>query len=354
VYSIHPSRRDALIFLILAGLQLTGCHSSKRHSSQDLNGGMPHLSVVLAETMTGSKSLFLPPEYLALLKDKQSLVRLPSPAQSGEALSNPTNFHALNREYRFDRVFLPPGQLCAPLRDHLLDSPVWVLTQVRPEGYFFAPAGNTPWQPPDSQAIAQWFPDPAARSLWLIGTAENLIAIGRDQEAVLLLNMASCSKEHETDRLAALASLEASHGHWNKALGFAGQSLRINGHNRTATIIMIRALMETGHPSEALSKAHEFVAVSPDAESLFLLARAANAANDHQEEITALRRLVLTAREQHQAAGASLLYLGQALARDGKRGEALRVLEEGEKAPELTDTQKQLIRELHDHLVPGS
>jgi tetratricopeptide (TPR) repeat protein len=225
---------------------------------------------------------------------------------------------------------------------------------VRPEGYLFAPAGNSPWQPPDSPTIAQWIPDPAARSLWLIGTAENLISIGHDEAANSLLNLASCSKEHETDRLAALASLEASYGHWNKALGFAGQSLRINGHNRTATIIMIRALMETGHPSEALTKAREFVAVSPDAESLFLLARAANAANDHTEEITALRRLVITARKQHQAAGASLLYLGQALAKDGQRGEALHALEEGEKAPELTDTQKQLIRELHDHLVPGS
>jgi tetratricopeptide (TPR) repeat protein len=309
--------------------------------------------------MLGSKALFLPPGCLALLnqdlqKDQQSLVRLPSPAQSAEAISTPSSFHALNREYRFDRVFLLPGPLCSPLRNHLLDSPVWVLSQVRPEGYVFTVAGSTPWHAPDAAEAASMVPDPDARSLRLIGTAENLIAIGHLEEATSLLNLAICSKKHEALRLAALSSVKAAYGHWNKALNLAGQSLRIDRHNRTATMILIRALAEIGHPEEALSKARDFVQTSPDAESLFLLARAANKAGDHTEEINALRRLVLTAREQHQPAGASLLYLGQALARDGQRGEALRALEEAENAPELTEEQKHLIRELRDHLAPGS
>lgn len=63
-------------------------------------------------------------------------------------------------------------------------------------------------------------------------------------------------------------------------------------------MIVIRALAETGHRDEALEKARSFVHASPDAESLFLLARAANAAGDHAEEISALRRLVATAKRR--------------------------------------------------------
>lgn len=359
-----PSRRDTfslLLFvaLLFAALLACACHPTKRLPSEDHEDDKAQLRSLLSETMLGSKALFLPPGCLALLpknqqKDQQSSVRLPSPAQSAEAISNPASFHALNREYRFDRVFLLPGPLCSPLRDRLLDSPVWVLSRVRPEGYLFSVAGSTPWHSPDAAEAASLVPDPDARSLWLIGTAENLIAIGHLEEATSLLNLATCSKKHEALRLAALSSVEAAYGHWNKALDLAGQSLRIDRHNRTATLILIRAQAETGHPEEALSKARDFVQTSPDAESLFLLARAANEAGDHTEEINALRRLVLTAREQHQPAGASLLYLGQALARDGQRGEALRALEEAENAPELTEEQKRLIRELRDHLTPGS
>jgi tetratricopeptide (TPR) repeat protein len=350
---ISPLRRDTLAFLVFPVLLLTACNSAKRNQLSDQERAKETMRQTLGKMVAGSKSLFLPPSCLGLLP-KETPVRHPSPSQSAEALSNPSSFHSLNREYRFDRVYLPPGQLCAPLRDHLLESSVWVLSEVSPEGYLFSPAGARVWHPPDSTAITLAIPDPGKRSLWLIGAAENLIAIGHHDEAASLLNLASCSKQHESERLATLASLEASYGHWNKVLNLAGQSLRMNGRNRTATIIMIRALIETEHPGEAFSKARDFAESSPDPESIFLLARAANASGDHAEEINALRRLVLTAKEKHQPAGASLLYLGQALARDGQRGEALRVLEEGEKAPELSDDQKKLIKELHDHLAPSS
>jgi tetratricopeptide (TPR) repeat protein len=354
VNSTTPSRRDPFSLLLFAALLACACHPTKRLPSEDHEDGKAQLQSLLSESMLGSKALFLPPGCLGLLKDKPSSVRISSPAQSAEAISNPASFHALNREYRFDRVFLLPGPICSPLRDRLLDSPVWLLSRVRPEGYLFTVAGSTPWHAPDAAEAASLVPDPGARSLWLIGTAENLIAIGHLEEATSLLNLATCSKKHEALRLAALSSVEAACGHWNKALDIAGQSLRIDRHNRTATMILIRGQAETGHSEEALSKARDFVQTSPDAESLFLLARAANEAGDHTEEINALRRLVVTAKEQHQPAGASLLYLGQALARDGQRGEALRALEEAEKAPELTEEQKRLIRELSDHLAPGS
>ena len=351
--SIHPSRQRGLSILVFCVLALSACQPAKSPPSPDHERATASLRTALGEAVLGSKAVFLPPGFLFLLP-KGTSAKIPSADESAKALTNPSSFHTLNREYRFDRVFLPPGPVCAPLRDHLLESPVWVLSQVTPEGYLFRVAGSTPWHAPDAADAEHLIPDPDARSLWMISSAENLLAIGHNEEASGLLDLASCSRRHEADRLAALASLEASCGHWNKAVDLAGQSLRSDRRNRTSTMILIRALTETGHRDEALDKAREFVHASPDAESLFLLARAANTAGDHAEEISALRRLVATAKKENQPAGASLLYLGQALARDGQRGESLRILEEAQTAPELTAEQKKLIRELRDHLAPSS
>ena len=350
---IHRLRQRGLSIPVFCVLVLSACQPAKNPSSRDQERATASLRTALGEIVLGSKAVFLPPGFLVLLP-KGTSAKIPSADESAKAITNPSSFHTLNREYRFDRVFLPPGPVCAPLRDHLIGSSVWVLSQVSPEGYLFRVAGSTPWHAPDAAEAERWMPDPDTRSLWMILSAENLLAIGHNEEAASLLSMASCSKKHESNRLAALASLEASSGHWNKAVDLAGKSLRSETRNRTSTMILVRALTETGHRDVALEKARAFVRVSPDAESLFLLARAANAAGDHAEEISALRRLVATAKKENQAAGASLLYLGQALARDGQRGEALRILEEAQSAPELTAEQKQLIRELRDHLAPSS
>jgi tetratricopeptide (TPR) repeat protein len=202
--------------------------------------------------------------------------------------------------------------------------------------------------------MARLVPEPKQRSSWLIGTAANLLAIGRNSDASALLAMASCSGSQEGERLSLLASLEASAGHWYQALNLASRALHTDKRNRTATMVLIRALAETGNPQMALTKAQEFVRVTADAESLFLLARVANAAGDHAVEIDALKRLVALGRKNNQPVGASLLYLGQSLARDGQRGEALRALDEAQAATELTSEQKQLIKELRDHLAPSS
>ena len=58
------------------------------------------------------------------------------------------------------------------------------------------------------------------------------------------------------------------------------------------------------------------------------------------------------ARAQHQQLGASLTYLGQAYARDGDRGNALRSFQEAVSQPELNQEQCALLYHLIDHLTP--
>jgi hypothetical protein len=84
------------------------------------------------------------------------------------------------------------------------------------------------------------------------------------------------------------------------------------------------------------------------------LARAANAAGDRAGEIDALEQLVLLGRRDHQPLGASLTYLGQAYGRSGRRGDAMRSLEEALRSPELDEPQKEAVRQLLEHLKPES
>lgn len=351
IRSQQPGIITQLRVLLLSTLVIAGGCKPAKHVSLSEEGNPTALRNALGESLSGTRSLFLPPGLLAPMSKDQSL-RLPSPEESAEAISDTSAFLTLNRRYRFDRVFLLPGSSCSSLRDHLLHSAAWVLYRVLPEGYLFAPAAKTAWHPPDAAEATRLHPDESERSLWLIGIAENLIAIGYPEEAMNLLKLSTCSKDHESRRLSVLASLEASCGHWNKALDYSDESLRLDRNNRNAMVIHIRSLAETGHADEALSKARNYAAAIPDAETLFLLARVANVSGDHAVEISALRRLVAVASREKQPAGASLLYLGQALARDGQRGEALRILEEAEAAPELTQDQRKVIRELREHLAP--
>ena len=312
---------------------------------------MSDLRETIAKISTGSKSLFLPPALLQLAPGDHAPI-LPSPGESFAACTDPKNFYPLQRTSLFDTVFLSPGSFCAPLRDQLLTSQVWVLSDVLPEGYLFRAAGSSPWHPPSASEASLLQPEPERRSLWLSGIAENLVAIGRNGDAATLLELAAGSKEGEARRLTVLASLESNRGHWRRAVELARSALMINRSERGARIILIRALAETGRTDEARAEARDLVNSVADAETLFLLARADNAAGDHAGEIDALRRLVATGRKTGQPVGASLLYLGQALGHDGKQGEALRALDEAAQSPELTGEQRRLIMTLRDHLAP--
>lgn len=349
--AIGEFHRIATAALLFGCLLPAACSRKQQAPTAQSAAENATLSKTIRGISTGSKALFLPPGYLALLPKETSL-RLPSPGQAAEACSSPSSFHALNRTLRFDTVFLAPGPYCAHLRDDLLTSPLWVLSDICPEGYLFRIAGSPAWHPPDAGESAGIRPDPSERSVWLTGIAENMIAIGRGDEAQALLAQASGSKGNEARRLEVLASLEAVRGHWDKARKLSKESLRIHPSGRAPRMILIRSLAETGQTDEALEQARSLAREHPDAETYFLLARAANAAGDHAGEIAALRRLVELGKKDHQPVGASLLYLGQALARDGQRCDALRCLEEAEQAPELTEEQRRLIRELRDHLAP--
>ena len=275
----------------------------------------------------------------------------PTPEESLRALGHPSYFHQLNRERHFTAVILASVDAAQPLCSALLESPVWVLSSVSPAGYLFRQAGQKPWQLTDPANLGETGIDPSLRSEWMILTAMNLIAIGRNGEAESLLE--SAAKDHPDQALLAggRASLAASRGQWNEALASGRVSLAHDPGNQAVRETVIRALVETGRSDEALDEARKLVARRKDAATLFLLARTANTANSSREEIAALQDLVAYGRQTGQPLGASLSYLGQALARNGERGAAIMAFREAMNCPELSPEEQKVIREMADHIA---
>lgn len=267
--------------------------------------------------------------------------------ESLRGLRDPSFFHQLNRERCFTAVFLAASDARQPLCSALLDSPVWILSSVSPAGYLFRHAGQKAWRVEDSADIKG---DCTVRSEWMILTAQNLIAIGRNGDADLLLR--SAEKEHgQPSMLAGVrASLAASRGHWTEALAEGRASLQGDPSNQAVRETVIRALGETGRSDEALDEARNLVTRRKDAETLFLLARTANTANSSRDEIIALQELVTYGRKTGQPIGASLSYLGQALAKSGERGTALMTFREAMTCPELSAKEQKAIREMAEHI----
>ena len=309
----------------------------------------PQLEAILRE----GKPVFVSPEFLAAMPPgHRPLVPTPDDAAAGSRQAS--TFWKLNRRQHYAAVLLGGAEVWREVVESLIDSPAWVLSDVTPSGYLFKPAGSPAWHLPTRQEYEQRFPDRGERARWMILTAANLAALGRQSEAEQLLAMASATKKQTSLLLSTRASLAASRGHWEEAQSLGWASLKNDRANTAASEILIRALIECGRPDEALSRARQLAISASTPSSLFLLARAADAAGSREEEIDALDRLVSAIRKRGEPLGASLTYLGQANAKTGRRGDALRAFEEALKAPELTAEQRSVVRELMDHIAVES
>jgi len=336
-----------LALVLIATLStLTSCGSKKPATAEEQFAALPLITALLKE----GKPLFVSLDFLASIPKKEAALT-PTREESLAAVQDPTSFYRLQRGKHFSAILLSPYPGSMKLADSLLSSPLWTLSDVSPVGYLFRPIGSAPWQLPKSESLEKIHPDPSERAAWLISTAANLIPLGKRDEAEQLLVMAATTRKQPSLLLSTRASLAASRGQWNEAMILAKESLGKDSGNAAARTIQVRALIECSRGDEALEQARRLVEIIPNQESLFLLARAANASNDQEEEISSLKRLVALGAKEHQPLGASLTYLGQAYAKNGERGEALRTFQKAIAAPELTDEQRKMIKELMDHIA---
>ncbi len=310
-------------------------------------------SPLIKELLRPDASIFLTPEFLPIVPlERKSLV--PPKEVSLPIAQDAKSFFSLNRRERYAAVLIGSGPAYIPLFETLSSSALWTLAEVSPWGFVFKPVGTAaPWRPPTAEEYALLVPDSRDRARWMILTAGNLAAVKRYAEATSLLDAAE--KVHRIPSLSLLtrASMAASRGYWEEAAELSRQSLRSDDSNTAAREILIRALIESGRGDEALAQARKLSKERPDhIGTLFLQARAANAAGYPAEEIATLQRLVGVEKKAGEPVGGTLVYLGQALGKNGERGPAMRAFEEALASPELTEEQRRMIREVKDHISP--
>ena len=341
---------------------------------------------LLEGLLIDGKQVFISPEFFPFISsikaDQASRLpsqlpsQIPSPTECREACGTPALFYRLNRVRHFSSVLLGSDQRSFPLVASLLKSPLWRIKEVNPWGLLFAPitsiseaqalsatskvtslTTSTPtstlgdWQVPNDEALVKAWPNAEERAEWMIRTAGVLIAINQTSEAEKLLQSAEKTHRRTSELLEVKASLSALRGRWEESKNFARQSLGKDHSKTSARMTLIRALIETGDSNAALVESRRLMEETPpNEETLFLLARSANASGSAAEEITALEKLVELGRKKSEPLGASLTYLGQAYGKNGERGNALKTLQEALRCPELTDPQRSMIQEMIDHL----
>lgn len=309
----------------------------------------------LKETISPCSPSFLSPELIPFLPQSGSM-SVPTREESLTALSSPSSFLKLHRMRHFATVAIGRGEQSSPLLDHLLTSPLWILSDIGPWGWVFKPAGSAkPWEMPDKASWEKAWPRPSDRSFALIRTAANLAAIHRDKEVHQLLSWAEALRKNPSLVLSTRASIAASGSRWDEASILAGKALKLDHANTAASMVLIRSLVETGRPDEALGYSRDLVRRQPDDPGVLLLAaRTANAAGSSEEEINALERLLAISRKNHQPVAVTISYLGQAYAKSGRRGDALRCFVSALADPSLDDREKRVIREIINHIAPES
>jgi len=276
------------LIVTLSVIVLSGGH----HKPRDARLASP--AILLQELVKSGAPVFISPEFLPFVTKQRPL--FPTLSESTQGSTDKSVFWRLNREHHYGSVLIAPGTSTHSLVRSLLDSPLWILSDVSPWGYRFDTRleNINEWQLPSEKDLQINWPQAEDRTLFLILTADNLAAIDRDSDAENLLGFASETHRFPSLLLSTQASIAASRGRWE------------------------------------------------DAQTLSM------------KSLDNLSLLVTVAKRDHQPVGASLTYLGQALAKKGDRGEALRTLQEAYLAPELTEAERKLIRDVMDHLMQGN
>lgn len=337
--------------LLLATVSMAALLSCQHRQTWDERLLSP--SPLIKELLKPGLPLFLTPEFLPFVPgEKKSLV--PAKEVSLPVAKDSRIFFSLNRRERYSAVFIGSGPAFTPLIETLSSSPLWTLSEISPWGYVFKPVGScSPWRVPTQDEYAALVPDSGDRARWMILTAGNLAAMKRYAEATSLLDAADAVHRIPSLALLTRASMAASLAHWEEAANLSRRSLRDDDSNTAAREVLIRSLIECGRGDEALAEARKLSKSRPDhTATLFLQARAANAAGYSAEEIATLQRLVEVEKKNGEPLGGSLVYLGQALAKSGDRGPAMRAFQEALASPELTEEQRRMVREVNDHISP--
>ena len=238
----------------------------------------------------------------------------------------------------------------APLARHLGESPDWRLAAVDAAGVLFVRAPRSAefaTEPAQQMARGMW--GGANRSSFLAGASLACLAAGALPEAGELSAAAVRHSDLSAPATATRARVLVSLGDVRGALEQSERAIRLDPSLPLAWEVRTEALLHAGLTDDAYAAAQQAAVLAPgDAGTLWLAARAANAARAFQTEAELLERLVALTTARGGDAAFYRFYLGQSYAKQGLARPALREFEAAAAAPGLSADQR---RELEEEMA---
>lgn len=299
------------------------------------------------KTLPSNGPVYINPQGLGLARFSGRLPERSSSGDSSRLSREPTLWREHDRQVRYAAVWLLGDKSdYAPLSRHLGESPDWKLAAVDATGVLFT---REPRQEEFATEPARQFAREmwggANRSQFLAGAALSSLAANYLHEAGELSLAATSNSRQSAPAAAAHARTLIASGVIREALGESLRATKLDPTSVNAWEVRTEALLHAGLPNDAYAASEQAVQLAPgDAGTLWLAARAANAARAFQTEAELLEKLIALTEGRGGDAGFYYLYLGQSYAKQGLTRPALRNLERAAAAPGLTDEQRRQLR----------
>lgn len=255
----------------------------------------------------------------------------------------------------------------APLLRHLQQSPDWTLAEVSPHGLVFCPTSSFSDLRPersghaikllDGKITRTFSPEASPKNLASAAARQALVHAQVEQygTARRLIETAKQLAPDQPEILAISAAFLAQRSQWPEAAAEAQAALAINPRHSAAWQVLLQSQLAMQQPRLAGNSARQLEPLAGrDDFSWFLIARAANEANDPSLEIRALENLVSLSRARQLPTGPYLIYLGQAQARLGLADAAIASWTTALESKELSQDQTQQVLELLEQLEAAS
>jgi tetratricopeptide (TPR) repeat protein len=348
-YRARPTmfpRSTAFLTLALL-LAATGCH--RRHT---VSKNPDLITPALAARALEAKTLFyngMASPWVA--KERPELAQPARAAAFAQAVQDPKLFRKLDRESRFDAIWLcgDPSQF-KPLLEHLLETPDFTLAYLDQTSLVFRRGGGT-WDIAQLDTLRANFSAPGEQAAFLAGAATRLLGIRRLEDAKRCLEQAQKLDSSSPDVWSGWSTWRMLRGEMPAAVEAADKALALDPDSLPALACKTQALYASKQFSPAFDLSERLVALSPDEPgALFYHAKISHEAHAYYAEIRTLEHLIDLATSSGADVSGYRIYLGQAFAAKGDAESAMDQLSRALVDPELPREQRKFCDNLFNQI----
>ena len=241
-----------------------------------------------------------------------------------QAPQNPKLFRQLDRQFRFETLFLvgDPSNY-QRLLDHLLEPEPekrdFRLVYLDHWAFIFKRDAARVWQPADAEPVRQRFGNLRTRdqATFLAMAAGKMLAVRQVDAAKRWLDEANALDSRSIDVLGGLAGYQISIGRWIEAEAYADKALAKNPDFIPALAAKIVAMRATRHNIDAFKFSVRLNTLLPEEPvRLWQHAQLAHEAKQIPTEIAALTRLIALAKDEGRPVAEYEFFLGEAHAHE--------------------------------------